>query len=98
MDRQERRYRTHRHVLRQARIADQSGLVDLHPTYYACNDPEDYVVHRISDAVIIGRCKKTNALDCGHTRCWMCGYGKFEGKNSRKLTRQEQLFMLDQLE
>ncbi len=96
MDRQERRYRTRRHVLRQSRIADQWDLVeDLHPAFYAHNKPWDGVAQRVNNAVILGRCKKKKVLDCGHTRCWMCGYGKFEGRNGRKLTRQEQSFMLD---
>ena len=90
MDRRERRYRTTCHVRRQTRLADQWGLINPHPTFYAHNDPESIAIRVVrSDDAIIGRCKKTNALDCGHTRCYMCGRGKYVGRNGRILTRQE---------
>lgn len=96
MDRRERRYRTSHHVRRQARIADQWDLVDLHPTFHAHNKPSDGITRvRRNEAAtqryVLGRCKKTKALDCGHTRCFVCGYGKYEGRNGRRPTRQEYL-------
>ncbi len=96
MDRGKRRYRTACHVRRQTRLADQWGLINHHPTFYAHNDPENIAIRKTySDAAIIGRCKKTNALDCGHTRCYMCGNGKYVGRNGRSLTRQEYIFRFD---
>jgi len=89
MNRGERRYRTARIVRRQACCLDDLDIIDLHPSFYAENsiyyrecDPHD-------NAKRIGRCKKTKAYDCGHTRCFICGNGKYWGQNGRRPTVQE---------
>lgn len=74
MDRAERRHRTYCQIERRKKVLDWTGLLDVHPSYYAENDPA-HIIGR-ARSFLIGRCKKIKPLDCGRSRCGVCGYWK----------------------
>lgn len=94
MSRAERRHRTHCKVQQRLKVLNWAGLLEVHPSYYADNDLK--ALPGPPRSRLVGRCKKVKPLDCGRTRCGVCGYWKhINGRTGRYPTLTEYKAWLD---
>lgn len=83
MSRAIRRHRTQCQVERRKKVLEWTGLLEVHPSYYAENDPAQ--IPGRARSFLIGRCKKVKPLDCGRSRCGACHWWKRINKRNPTL-------------